>query len=78
MDVHAVADVFEDRARQTAEKHGVPAERRFIGFGAYRQMLETDIDLVMLVTPPNFRPLHFEAAVAAGIWHLAKAARLVR
>lgn len=66
MDVHAVADVFEDRARQTAEKHGVPAERRFIGFGAYRQVLETDIDLVMLVTPPNFRPLHFEAAVAAG------------
>ncbi|MAT72589.1 MAG: oxidoreductase [Planctomycetaceae bacterium] len=43
-----------------------PPERRFAGFDAYKKALETDADLVILATPPGFRPLHFEAAVAAG------------
>ncbi|MGD9853556.1 MAG: Gfo/Idh/MocA family protein [Planctomycetaceae bacterium] len=44
----------------------VPAERQFAGFDAYQKVLEQDIDLVILATPPGFRPIHFEAAVAAG------------
>lgn len=43
----------------------VPAERRFVGFEAYRQVLPL-VDVVLLATPPGFRPIHFEAAVAAG------------
>ncbi|MCA9237313.1 MAG: Gfo/Idh/MocA family oxidoreductase [Planctomycetales bacterium] len=43
-----------------------PPERRFVGFDAYKQALETDADLVILATPPGFRPLHFAAAVDAG------------
>jgi predicted dehydrogenase len=69
----AVADAFEDRlqgALKQLKKHGekvdVPPERQFVGFDAYQKVLEADIDLVLIATPPGFRPLHFEAAVNAG------------
>jgi len=43
----------------------VPRERRFAGFDAYQQVLPL-VDVVILTTPPGFRPIHFEAAVEAG------------
>jgi predicted dehydrogenase len=42
------------------------AETLFSGFDAYQKVLATDIDLVILATPPGFRPVHLAAAVAAG------------
>ena len=42
------------------------AERRFLGFDAYQKMLESGVDLVLLATPPHFRPIHYAAAIAAG------------
>jgi predicted dehydrogenase len=70
----ALADVFEDRVQaayrscngEHKDKVDVPKERMFVGFDAYKQLLQTDVDLVILATPPGFRPQHFEAAVAAG------------
>ncbi len=70
----AMADVFADRLQQSLrglkgqhnDKVDVPQERQFVGFDAYKQVLEAPIDLVILATPPGFRPLHFEAAVKAG------------
>jgi predicted dehydrogenase len=44
----------------------VPEERRFVGFDAYKQAIDSGADVVILATPPGFRPLHFEAAVKAG------------
>ncbi|MFK8110845.1 MAG: Gfo/Idh/MocA family protein [Rubripirellula sp.] len=41
-------------------------DRRFVGFDGFRKLMETDIDVVILSTPPAFRPQHFEAAVEAG------------
>ena len=41
----------------------VPPERRFVGFDAYRQAIQSGVDMVILTTPPHFRPLHFEYAV---------------
>ncbi|MEW6072859.1 MAG: Gfo/Idh/MocA family oxidoreductase [Planctomycetota bacterium] len=38
----------------------------FTGFDAYRQVLAQDVDLVILATPPHFRPLHLQAAIEAG------------
>lgn len=67
----AMADVFEDRLERSHqnlnEKYGVdvPTEQRFVGFDAYKKLLETDIDIVIQATPPHFRPAHFEAAVEA-------------
>lgn len=43
----------------------VPPERRFAGFDAYKDVLPL-VDVVILTTPPGFRPIHFEAAVEAG------------
>jgi Predicted dehydrogenases and related proteins len=62
----AVADVFEAATEKAGATFGVPAERRFHGFDAYRKVIEQPVDIVVLATPPNFRPVHFEAAVAAG------------
>ncbi|HYD84458.1 MAG TPA: Gfo/Idh/MocA family oxidoreductase, partial [Opitutus sp.] len=66
IEIYALADVFPDRIAEVSGKFAVPAERCFTGFDAYRKVLEQPIDIACLVTPPNFRPVHFEAAVAAG------------
>ena len=44
----------------------VPADRQFSGFDAYQKALDSGADLVILATPPGFRPIHFDAAVEAG------------
>lgn len=44
----------------------MPAERQFVGLDAYQKAIESDIDMVLLCTPPGFRPMQFEAAVKAG------------
>ena len=42
----------------------VPAERRFVGFDAYEKVFPL-VDVVILATPPGFRPIHFRAAIDA-------------
>lgn len=66
IEIYAICDVFANNTNAVGDKFGVPPERRFVGFDGYRKVLEQPIDLVVLATPPNFRPVHFEAAVAAG------------
>ena len=48
------------------DKMNVPAERQFVGFDAYEKVIACDVDMVMLVTPPHFRPVHLKAAIEAG------------
>src|ERR1700677_2802983 len=73
----AVGEIFDDRLQaglaglQSAFGSGagrvaVDEAHRFSGFDAYEKVLGSDIDLVILATPPGFRPYHFEAAVKAG------------
>jgi len=70
----AMADAFRDRlesslleiARAAPERVDVPESRRFVGFEAYREALDLDVDVVLLCTPPGFRPAHFAHAVARG------------
>jgi predicted dehydrogenase len=69
----AVADAFEDNAKKAAEtlkkqfpdRVDLPAERVFHGFDAYQKAIDS-ADLVLLCTPPGFRPTHFEYAVEKG------------
>jgi len=81
-DVHLVAmgDLFPDRLERShtnlakvasenprfAAQFKVTPEMMFSGFDAYQKVLATDIDLVILATPPGFRPVHLAAAIAAG------------
>lgn len=71
----AVADMFGDRLDGCLDSLGeneafkkkveVPKEKRFVGPDAYLGVLASECDVVLIATPPHFRPAHFEAAVAA-------------
>ncbi|EMI17555.1 oxidoreductase domain-containing protein [Rhodopirellula maiorica SM1] len=69
----AMADVFENNLqsayRSIKGKHASRVDledRRFVGLDAYKNVMASDADVVILATPPGFRPLHFDAAVQAG------------
>jgi predicted dehydrogenase len=62
----ATADAFEDKAKSTGSKLGVPDGYCFGGYDGYKKAIATDCDFVLNATPPGFRPLHFKAAVEAG------------
>ncbi|MEQ8785028.1 MAG: Gfo/Idh/MocA family oxidoreductase [Pirellulaceae bacterium] len=70
----AMADAFEDQikygreilSRQLGDQFDVSPEQSFFGFDAYKRLLETDVDVVLLCTPPHFRPEQLKAAIAAG------------
>ncbi len=71
----AMADAFRDRLDESYENlmkmHGpskkvdVPEKNKFVGFDGYKQAIAL-ADVVILTTPPGFRPIHFEEAVNAG------------
>src|SRR4051812_18800507 len=69
----AVADAFKDQADRAVQnlknEHGdkveVPQDRVFVGFDAYKKVIEAGPDMLVIATPPGFRPIHFEAAVKA-------------
>lgn len=44
----------------------VPENRQFVGLDAYQKVISSGVDVVLLTTPPGFRPLHLHAAVDAG------------
>ncbi len=74
VEIVALADIFPDRLQTALEslqqvggaRVQVPKNKQFIGFSAYKELLAEDIDVVLLCSPPNFRPDHMEAAVATG------------
>jgi predicted dehydrogenase len=68
-----MADVFRDRLEDSrrrlssfGDRADVGDDRCAVGFDAYQDVVGGDVDLVILATPPHFRPLHFEAAIKAG------------
>lgn len=69
LEIGALGDVFQhrlDRCRsELKEKQGVevPDNRCFTGFDAYKRVIDTDVDVVILCEPPYFRPASFELAV---------------
>ncbi len=71
----ALADAFKDHLDECRQKIAgikageidVPDERAFVGLDAYQKLLALpDVNYIILATPPGFRPMHLEAAVAAG------------
>ena len=69
-----MADVFQDHldnshmaiSKANAGQIKVDKENQFVGFDAYQKVLDSDVDVVILTTPPAFRPGHFKAAIEAG------------
>ncbi len=73
--ITALGDLFPDqvewakgefRKQLPAERVTATPETSFSGFDAFRKVLATDCDLVILATPPFFRPAHLAAAIEAG------------
>lgn len=72
--LYAMADAFEDRLTDSLDimkkAHGqrvqVDKERQFIGFDAYQKLIDSGVDVVLLASPPGFRPDHLTAAIDAG------------
>lgn len=71
----AMCDVFMDRLQDSlknlqgskfADKVDVAPDRCFDGFDGYQKLLNSGVDVVLLCTPPGFRPLHLKAAIDAG------------
>jgi len=70
----AMADVFEDKLKdslealrkQAPDKVKVEPDHCFVGLDAYQKLIDSGVDVVLLTTPPGFRPIHLKAAVAAG------------
>lgn len=73
----AMADAFRDQLDESfetltkvfgekePEKLNVPEDHKFVGFDGYQKAIQL-ADVVLLATPPGFRPYHFEAAISAG------------
>ncbi|PYT25402.1 MAG: gfo/Idh/MocA family oxidoreductase [Acidobacteria bacterium] len=56
----------EDLVRSLQPRIKVDPEHHFVGFDAFKKLVKSDVDIVMLATPPGYRPQHFEAAINAG------------
>ncbi len=70
----AMADLFADRLdgpRKTlkkalGDKYAVADDHVFSGFDAYKQVIDSDVDVVILAEPPHYRPSHLRYAIEKG------------
>jgi predicted dehydrogenase len=70
----AMGDAFDDQLQRSLsslqKEHGdkvkVTPEKCFVGLDAYQKVIDSGVDVVLLATPPGFRPVHLKAAVDAG------------
>jgi len=71
LQIVALGDIFQDKIdncrTKLKEEKGIeiPDEKCFIGFDSYEKVIDSGVDLVLLCTPPHFRPQHVEAAINA-------------
>jgi predicted dehydrogenase len=70
----AMGDAFEDQLQRSLaglqkaqpDKVKVTPDKCFVGLDAYQKVIDSGVDVVLLATPPGFRPVHLKAAVDAG------------
>ncbi len=70
----AMGDAFQDQLQSSlqslqkahADKVKVTPDKCFVGLDAYQKVIDSGVDVVLLATPPGFRPIHLKAAVDAG------------
>lgn len=72
--VTALGDAFDETVRSAATRlkaaHGdrvqVPQDKMFSGLDAFKKVIDSDIDVVLLASPPGFRPEHLRYAIEKG------------
>jgi myo-inositol 2-dehydrogenase / D-chiro-inositol 1-dehydrogenase len=74
VELTALGDAFEDQLQRSlqnlrnhhADQVKVTPEKCFVGLDAYQKVIDSGVDVVLLATPPGFRPVHLKAAIEAG------------
>ena len=76
MKIWALGDLFQDRLdgcfnnltgnKDITNSVDITRDRCFVGFDAYQKVIDSGVDMVIIATPPGFKPGHFEAAIRAG------------
>jgi len=74
VEIVAMGDLFQDRQQESFDKltkevptaMKVTPDKRFVGFDAHKKVLQTDVHMVLLTTPPHWRAQHLQAAIEAG------------
>ena len=70
--ITALGDTFKGQVDSLADRlkkdkgNEIPEDKRFVGLEAYKQVIDSGVDLVIVATPPNFRPEHFRYATEKG------------
>ena len=70
--IAALGDTFKEKVDALADKLkkekniDVPEDKRFVGLDAYKQVIDSGVDVVIVATPPLFRPIHFQYATEKG------------
>ncbi len=75
VEIVAMGDFFRDRLEGSLRrlksrfkgKVKVTPETSFVGFDAYKKVIASDVNMVILATPPGFRPIQLKAAIEAGM-----------
>ncbi len=72
----AMSDAFSDQMQKSlksmqqqeeiADRVLVDSDHQFAGFDGYKHVIASDVDVVLLATPPHFRPMHLKACIEAG------------
>lgn len=70
----ALADAFPDQltrareglSKQLGDRYSVDDDHAFSGLDAYKKLIQSGVDVVLLCSPPFFRPTHLKAAIEAG------------
>ncbi len=73
-ELYAVADISQDQIDKSlaalSEDHSaklnVEKDRQYLGLDAYQKVIESDVDVVILATPPGFRPTHVRKVIETG------------
>ncbi len=61
-----ISSAINSLSRKYADKIDVPADRMYSGFDGYKKAIDSDCDLVIIATPPGFKPQQFEYAIQQG------------
>ncbi len=56
----------DELAGSVAKRVNVAPDLQLVGFDAFKKLVASNVDIVLLTTPPGYRPEHFEAAINAG------------
>jgi predicted dehydrogenase len=70
----AIGDAFSDRLEESlttlkkecGDKVAIESDHKFVGWDAYKQVIDSGVDVVVMAQPPHFRPAHLKYAVEKG------------